>query len=72
MIMLIVQVNGPIPKSRWVEGGGEGGGGNQPGVPEENPRQPVRKSAPHIRARGENSPPQLEPSPSNIGDEFAW
>ena len=44
--ILKVQVNGPLPKR----------GGEQTGVPRENPRQPVRKSVSQIR--GENSLPQ--------------
>ena len=52
----------------------EGGRGEQTAVPGENPRQPVRKSVSHNNIRGEQSPPQpeIEPSPSNIGDKFAW
>ena len=49
--------------------------GEQTGVPAEKTlRQPVRKSVPHNIIRGENSLPQpgIEPSPSNIGDKFAW
>ena len=43
--------------------------GEQTGVPEENPRQPVRKSVSHIR--GENSPPNPRPLTLVI-IKFAW
>ena len=45
-----------------------GGGGKQTGVPGEN----LRKSEPHVKC--ENSPPhpEMEPSPSNIGDKLPW
>ena len=54
-----------------TERGGWGGGGGATGLPGESPRQHARKSIPHSIG-GDKSPcqPRIEPSPSNIGDNF--
>ena len=46
-------------------------GGNKQGYPEKNPWLAARKSVPH-RGKNESPQPGIEPSPSNIGDQFAW
>ena len=65
-----------LEKCRWVDlylRGRGGGGGSKPDYPEKPPdNQPENRY--HIIIRGEHISPQLgiEPSPSNIGDKFAW
>ena len=50
------------------ESGGWGRGGA--GVRGETPRQPARKSVPHIRGKNAQPQPEIEPSPSNMDDKF--